>query len=134
MTGAGPTVTELQQTAQQLRREVVKAVAHARGGHLGGPLSAADILTALYFRVLDIRPEQPGWPDRDRFVLSKGHSSIALYAALALRGYFPLEELGSASTRSARACRATPTCTPSPALTCRAALWASAFRPASASP
>jgi transketolase len=60
---------------------------------LGGPLSAIDILIALYFRVLDVRPEEPNWPDRDRFVLSKGHSSIALYTALAMRGYFPIEEL-----------------------------------------
>ena len=93
MAQAGPALAELQQTAQQLRREIVKTVAHARGGHLGGPLSAADILTALYFRVLNIRPEEPGWPDRDRFILSKGHSSIALYGVLALRGYFPVEEL-----------------------------------------
>ena len=75
------------------RREIVKAVAHAQAGHLGGPLSATDILAALYFRVLNIRPEQPDWPDRDRFILSKGHSSIALYVVLALRGYFPLEEV-----------------------------------------
>jgi transketolase len=73
----------------------VKAVAHAKGGHLGGPLSALDILTALYFRILNIRPHEPAWPDRDRFVLSKGHASIALYAILALRGYFPIEELST---------------------------------------
>lgn len=77
------------------RREIVKAVAHAGGGHLGGPLSAVETLTALYFRVLRIRPEEPGWPDRDRFVLSKGHSSVALYAVLALRGYFPVAELAT---------------------------------------
>ena len=73
--------------------EIVRAVNHARAGHLGGPLSAADILAALYFSVLRIRPDEPDWPDRDRFILSKGHSSIALYAAMALRGYFPVEEL-----------------------------------------
>ena len=102
MPQAGPTLAELQQTAQQLRREIVKTVAHARGGHLGGPLSAADILTALYFRVLNIRPEEPGWPDRDRFILSKGHSSIALYGVLALRGYFPVEELLSFDSMGSR--------------------------------
>jgi transketolase len=75
------------------RQAVVKAVATARGGHLGGPLSAIDVLTALYFRVLRIRPDDPAWPQRDRFVLSKGHSSVALYAVMALRGYFPLEEV-----------------------------------------
>ena len=67
----------------------------AKAGHLGGPLSAADMLAALYFHVLRIRPDDPGWPDRDRFVLSKGHSSIGLYAAMALRGYFPVEELAT---------------------------------------
>lgn len=86
---------QLRETARQVRREAVKAVAHAKGGHLGGPLSAADILTALYFRVMNIRPEEPDWPDRDRFILSKGHSSIALYAVLALRGFFPVAELAS---------------------------------------
>jgi transketolase len=72
---------------------VIRAVNHARAGHIGGPLSAADLLAVLYFHVLRIRPEEPAWPDRDRFILSKGHSSIALYAAMALRGYFPVEEL-----------------------------------------
>jgi transketolase len=86
-------VARLREVARRIRVEVVKAVNHARAGHLGGPLSAADMLAALYFRVLRIRPDEPAWPDRDRFVLSKGHSSIGLYAAMALRGYFPLEEL-----------------------------------------
>ena len=88
-------VEELQSIARRARRECVKAVAHAKGGHLGGPLSALDILTALYFRILNVRPQEPDWPDRDRFILSKGHASIALYAILALRGYFPLEELST---------------------------------------
>jgi transketolase len=79
--------------ARQARIHILQAVAHAKGGHVGGPYSAADMLAALYFRVLNIRPDEPDWPDRDRFVLSKGHSSIALYAVLALRGYFPVEEL-----------------------------------------
>jgi transketolase len=79
--------------ARRIRVEVVRAVNHARAGHLGGPLSAADLLAALYFHVLRIRPDDPAWPDRDRFILSKGHSSIGLYAAMALRGYFPVEEL-----------------------------------------
>jgi transketolase len=85
----------LEQIARQVRREVLKAVAKAKAGHIGGPLSAADILTALYFSVLNVRPEEPTWPERDRFVLSKGHSSIALYAVLALRGYFPVAELST---------------------------------------
>lgn len=86
-------LSELEEIAQRARREIVKAIAIAKGGHLGGPLSAVDLLTALYFGVMEIRPEEPLWPDRDRFVLSKGHSSIALYAVMALRGYFPLDEL-----------------------------------------
>ncbi len=84
---------QLREVARRIRVEVIRAVNHARAGHIGGPLSAADILAVLYFHVLRIRPEEPAWPDRDRFILSKGHSSIALYAAMALRGYFPVEEL-----------------------------------------
>jgi transketolase len=83
----------LREMARRIRVEVVRSVYHARAGHLGGPLSAADLLAALYFRELRIRPDEPGWPDRDRFILSKGHSSIAQYAAMALRGYLPVEEL-----------------------------------------
>ncbi len=95
-------IRQLEETARQIRVEIVRAVNLAKAGHLGGPLSAADMLAALYFRVMRVRPEEPGWPDRDRFVLSKGHCSIGLYAALALRGYFPVEELAtfdSAGTR-----------------------------------
>lgn len=88
-------IDKLVSVARAVRREVILAVAHAKAGHLGGPLSAADILTALYFRVLNIRPDEPNWPARDRFVLSKGHSSIALYATLALRGFFPVAELST---------------------------------------
>jgi transketolase len=83
----------LREMARRIRVEVVRSVYHAQAGHLGGPLSAADILSALYFHVLRIRPDEPGWPDRDRFVLSKGHASIGLYAVMALRGYFPVDEL-----------------------------------------
>ena len=92
----GVTVGEtdrLREVGRRIRVEVIRAVNHAQAGHIGGPLSAADILAALYFHVLRIRPEEPAWPDRDRFILSKGHSSIALYAAMALRGYLPVEEL-----------------------------------------
>jgi transketolase len=86
---------ELCALARRTRREVVTAIAHAKGGHLGGPLSAVELLTALYFRVLRIRPAEPEWRERDRFILSKGHCSIALYAVLALRGYFPVDELST---------------------------------------
>ena len=86
-------IERLQEAARRIRVEIVRSVYHARAGHLGGPLSAADILAALYFHVMRIRPDEPDWPDRDRFILSKGHSSIALYATMALRGYLPVEEL-----------------------------------------
>ncbi len=88
-----PDIDELEELARRARVAIVKAIANAEGGHLGGPLSATDMLTALYWRILNIRPDEPLWPDRDRFVLSKGHSSIALYAVMALRGYFPVAEL-----------------------------------------
>ena len=71
------------------RRHVIEAVAHAGAGHIGGPLSAMDILVALYFSVLRGDPARPDWPERDRFILSKGHSAMGLYAVLAMRGYFP---------------------------------------------
>src|SRR5690349_10179292 len=84
---------DLREQAQEIRRLVIRTVHHAGAGHIGGPLSAADILAALYFRVLHIDPARPDWEDRDRFVLSKGHSAIGWYAALALRGFFPVDEL-----------------------------------------
>ena len=90
---AGPTVAELEDLARQARAHIVRTIAGAHGGHLGGPLSAIDMLIALYYRVLRIRPDEPHWPDRDRFVLSKGHSSIAIYTVLAMRGFYPIEEL-----------------------------------------
>jgi transketolase len=95
MSGSTPGIAELEEMARQARRETIRAVAHAKGGHVGGPLSAMDVLTALYFRELNIRPEQPDWPDRDRFILSKGHSCVGLYAVMALRGYFPVSELAT---------------------------------------
>ena len=84
---------ELQQIADDLRCQVVRMLYKAGSGHPGGALSAADIVAALYFSVLRIDPARPDWPDRDRFVLSKGHACPVLYAALARRGYFPEAEL-----------------------------------------
>ena len=83
----------LQAKARELRREIIKMITAAGSGHPGGSLSAADILTVLYFDKMNLRPEEPDWPGRDYFVLSKGHAAPAQYAALALRGYFPVEEL-----------------------------------------
>ena len=95
-------IARLEEVARQIRLAIVRTVNHARAGHLGGPLSAADMLAALYFHVLRIRPDEPTWPDRDRFILSKGHSSVGLYAALALRGYFPVEELATFDAANSR--------------------------------
>ena len=79
--------------AYKARLLAVEAVHRAASGHPGGSLSCADALTALYFNEMRINPDDPKWPDRDRFVLSKGHCAPALYAVLALRGYFPVEDL-----------------------------------------
>ena len=84
---------ELNQLATRVRGHVLVAVHKAGGGHVGGPLSCTDMLVALYFHILNIDPSRPDWDDRDRFVLSKGHSTIALYSVMAERGYFPVEEL-----------------------------------------
>ncbi|MBI2853463.1 MAG: transketolase [Chloroflexi bacterium] len=90
-----PSLQDLEQMARKLRRHVITMIAKSASGHPGGSLSAADIVTALYFRVLQHRPAEPRWPDRDRFILSKGHAAPVLYAALAESGYFPVEELGT---------------------------------------
>jgi transketolase len=86
---------ELQRKANDLRRHVLRSVHHAGAGHIGGVLSAAEMFVALYFERLRVDPARPDWEDRDRFILSKGHCAIGLYAALAMRGYFPLAELES---------------------------------------
>ncbi len=84
---------ELQKTANEVRKGIVTAVHAAKAGHPGGSLSSADIMTYLYFEEMNIDPRDVGNPDRDRFVLSKGHCAPGLYSAMAYRGYFPVEEL-----------------------------------------
>ena len=84
---------ELQKTANEIRKDIVTAVHSAKSGHPGGSLSAADVFTYLYFEEMKIDPKNPKDPDRDRFVLSKGHNAPGLYSALAERGYFPKEDL-----------------------------------------
>ncbi len=86
-------VRELKLRANEIRTWVIKMVYTAQSGHPGGALSAADILAVLYFHELRIDPKNPEWRERDRFVLSKGHASAAYYAALAMRGFFPENEL-----------------------------------------
>ncbi len=84
---------ELEKTANEVRKDIVTAVHAAKAGHPGGSLSAADIFTYLYFEALHIDPSNPSDPDRDRFVLSKGHTAPGLYSVMAERGYFPKAEL-----------------------------------------
>jgi transketolase len=93
---------DLEALARRGRQLVIESVAHSGAGHIGGPLSAMDLLVALYFRVLRIRPDETDWPERDRFILSKGHSSIGQYAVMALRGYFPIEELATFDSGDSR--------------------------------
>jgi transketolase len=85
----------LEELGRETRRLILQSVHRAGAGHIGGPLSATDVLVTLYFDVLNIDPSRPDWSERDRFILSKGHSSIGLYTVLALRGYFPVDELAT---------------------------------------
>jgi transketolase len=88
-----PSIPELERHATVLRIDCVRMLAVAKSGHLDSSLSAADIVAALYYRVLRHDPHRPRWPGRDRFVLSKGHAAPIQYAALARHGYFPHEDL-----------------------------------------
>lgn len=87
------TLNRLKKTAAQIRLDIIEEVHAASSGHPGGSLSIADIITYLYFQEMKVDPKNPNDPDRDRLVLSKGHTAPALYAALAEKGYFPTEEL-----------------------------------------
>ncbi len=84
---------ELRRQALRIRRYILRLIKAGKAGHVGGALSAADLTAALFFAVMRMRPEQPDWPDRDRFVLSAGHKAMLLYAALAARGFIPEELL-----------------------------------------
>ena len=86
-------IRALQAKAKELRCLMIDVTVWSGGAHIGGSLSAADLLTALYYKYLRVRPEEPDWPDRDRFVLSKGHGGVGLASVLADRGYFPKELL-----------------------------------------
>jgi len=93
MTDSQERIAELQAIAHRVRAHILRTIHTAQGGHIGGPLSATDMLVALYYEVMNIDPANPLWEDRDRFIMSKGHSCIAQYAVMAERGYFPLSEL-----------------------------------------
>ncbi|WP_328767475.1 transketolase [Streptomyces sp. NBC_00286] len=102
MTRVEVSTAELAERAHRAREAVLAMGATEHGTHVGGSLSAVDILTVLYGAVLRVRPDEPEWPDRDWFVLSKGHASAALYAVLAGRGYFPIEECHTYGRRHSR--------------------------------
>ena len=86
-------INELKSIASEIRKKIIEEVYRGNSGHIGGALSCVDILTVLYFNQMNINPEFPRNEERDRFVLSKGHASAALYATLCKRGYFSVEEL-----------------------------------------
>jgi transketolase len=86
-------IDDLKKMANQIRIDTINQVYQAKSGHPGGSMSAADLLAALYFYKLNIKPELPQWEDRDRFILSKGHASPAYYSALARKGYFNVDRL-----------------------------------------
>ena len=88
-------VARLKETAKSVRKSIITMIYQAQSGHPGGSLSAADIMTALYFDELNLRPQEPKWEDRDRFVLSKGHTCPVLYTCLAMRGFFGMEVLST---------------------------------------
>lgn len=88
--------------AKEIRRRALRMVSAANASHIGGALSMADLLAVLYEEILKVRPEEPGWPDRDRLILSKGHCCVSLYAALALRGFFPETELDTYGQNGSR--------------------------------
>lgn len=85
----------LKKTAVQIRRDIIEATSHGKGGgiHVGPALSSVDLVTALYFKIMTVNPENPEWMQRDRFILSKGHAYAVWYSALAEKGFFPREEL-----------------------------------------
>jgi transketolase len=87
---------------RDLRAEIIRAASVAGEGHIASAFSILDILWVLYHQVLKVRPEEPEWPDRDRFVLSKGHASLGIYGVLAARGFFPMEELSTFASSEGR--------------------------------
>lgn len=86
-------IAEFKSLSKQIRKDVLESITRAGSGHTGGSLGLADVMTALYFNILNHKPDNPHWPERDRLILSIGHVAPVLYAALARSGYFPVEEL-----------------------------------------
>ena len=112
-------VKQMEAMAKKLRRHIIMMIGKAGSGHPGGSLSAVEIVTALYFKLLRHDPSNPQWPDRDRFILSKGHAAPLLYAALAETGYLPVGELCTLREMDSRL-QGHPdkTCTPGVEMTC----------------
>jgi len=88
-------IHRLKRMCVEVRRDIVEMIYRAKGGHPGGALSAVEIITVLFFDAMRLRPEEADWPERDRFILSKGHVTPVLYSAMARRGFFPVEELAT---------------------------------------
>lgn len=95
-------INNLKQTALNLRRNIITMIRSGKGGHLGGSLSCIEIITALYFSVLQCNPQDPKWEDRDRFILSAGHKCLALYSVLAEKGYFDKKLLNTYDSLDSR--------------------------------
>lgn len=95
MQGGNLTLTQLSQKANEIRKSIISMLEAAGSGHSAGPLGMADIFTALYFDIMNHRPDNPEWEERDTFFLSNGHTAPVLYATMAHAGYFPLEELNT---------------------------------------
>lgn len=91
--GGQLTTAQLERKANEIRQDIIRMLVEAGSGHSAGPLGLADIMTALYFNIMNIDPDQPEWPERDVFFLSNGHCVPVQYATMAERGYFPVEEL-----------------------------------------
>lgn len=96
------TVTQLEQKAKTIREDIIRMLEHAGSGHSAGPLGLADIFSALYFHILNLKPDEPDWPERDVFFLSNGHCVPVQYAAMAERGFFDTKELMTLRKRGSR--------------------------------
>jgi transketolase len=120
-------IKEMEHIARKVRRHIIQMIYEAGSGHPGGSLSATDIMVALYFSMMNHKPEEPKWPDRDRFVLSKGHAAPALYACLAESGYFPVEELKTFRRIGSRL-QGHPDMRKTPGVKAKASAWASEWR------
>lgn len=112
---SGESVARLAEIGREVRADIVRMTAAAGSGHPGGSLSAVELMTALYFSVMNHRPDEPKWPDRDRFILSKGHACPLLYAVMARAGYFPAAELPTLRKFGSRL-QGHPSCLALPAL------------------